>query len=95
MSALLTVTVAIKKPERLQEYISQVPATMAPFDAKMLSRGKLKKMLNGERGHQVEAVFEFPSAEAIENWHASDAYQALIPLRNEVCDMTLAILESF
>ena len=95
MSALLTVTVAIKDPERLQEYISQVPATMAPFDAKMLSRGKLKKMLDGERSHQVEAVFEFPSAEAIENWYASDAYQALIPLRNEVCDMTLAIVESF
>ena len=95
MPALLSVTIKVKDPERLKEYISQVPPTMAPFNAKMLSRGKLSKTLNGEFKHQIEAVFEFPSEAALDDWYASDAYQALIPLRNEVCDMTLAVLTPF
>ena len=95
MSALLSVTIQVKDPDRLKEYIAQVPATMAPFDAKMLSRGKLGKTLNGTLTHQIEAVFEFPSEDALNNWYNSDAYQALIPLRNEVCTMTLAVLTPF
>ena len=95
MPALLSVTVQIKDPDRLKEYIAQVPATMAPFQAKMISRGKISKIINGEINHQIEAVFEFPSEEALESWHASDAYQAIIPLRNEVCDMTLSVLTPF
>ena len=95
MSALLSVTIRIKDPARLKDYISQVPPTMAPFGAKMLSRGKIAKNLLGERGHQMEAVFEFPDAGALEGWYKSDAYQALASLRDEVCDMTLAVVEPF
>lgn len=95
MSALLSVTLKVKDPDRLKEYIAQVPATMAPFKATMISRGKISKVLNGEISHQIEAVFEFPSEAALESWHESDAYQAIIPLRNEVCDMTISILTPF
>ena len=93
--AILSVTIQVKNPERLKEYVSQVPATMKPFGAKMLARGKVQTILNGEFQHQIEAVFEFPSKEAIENWFASDAYQALIPIREEAAYMNIAILESF
>ena len=93
--AILSVTIQVKNPEKLQEYVSQVPMTMQPFGAKMLARGKVQKMLNGALTHQIEAVFEFPSTEAIENWFASDAYQALIPIREEAAHMNIAILESF
>ena len=95
MPALLSVTVKVKNPERLKEYIGQVPATMAPFNARMLSRGKITKTINGERNHQIEAVFEFDDAEAINNWYNSDAYQAIIPLRDQVCDMTFSVLNPF
>ena len=93
--ALLSVTIEVKNPEKLKKYISQVPATMKPFGAKMLARGKKQTVLNGDCAHQMEAVFEFPSVDAIENWHASDAYQALIPIREEAAHMNIVILESF
>jgi len=93
MPALLSVKV--KDPDRLKEYISQVPATMAPFNAKMLSRGKIAKAISGEPNHQIEAVLEFADAEAIDNWYNFDAYQAIIPLRDQVCDMTLSVLNPF
>ena len=95
MSALLSVTVRVKDPERLKEYMAQVPATMKPFGAKMLSRGRLANQLKGERGHQIEAVFEFASSDALNGWYTSDAYQALASLRDEVCDMSLAEIEPF
>lgn len=95
MPALLSVTVKVKEPQGLKEYIGKVPATMAPFNAKMLSRGKITKTINGERSHQIEAVFEFNDSEAIDKWYNSDAYQAIIPLRDQVCDMTFAVLSTF
>ncbi len=95
MPALLSVTVKVKDPDRLKEYIGQVPATMAPFNAKMLSRGKIAKTISGDPNHQIEAIFEFADAEAIDTWYNSDAYQALIPLRDQVCDMTLSVLNPF
>ena len=95
MPALLSVTIQLKNPDKFKEYVAQVPATMAPHGAKMLARGKISKMLSGEIPHQIEAVFEFPDEAALQAWHDSDAYQALVPLRQEAADMTLAIVEPF
>ena len=95
MSALLSVTIQVKDPAKLKEYISQVPATMAPYGSKMVGRGKVSKILNGEISHQMEALFEFPSAEAVDNWFNSDAYQALIGMREEAAHMNISVLEPF
>ena len=66
MSALLSVTFKVKDPYRLKDYTSRVPVTMAPFNDKMLSRGKIGKTFNVEFNHQIEGVFEFPSEAALE-----------------------------
>ena len=95
MTALLSVTIQVKDPEKLKSYISQVPATMAPYGAKKVARGKLSKVLNGEFNHQMEAVFEFADEASIEAWYNSDAYQALAGIREEAAHMTIAILTSF
>ena len=34
-------------------------------------------------------VIRFPSIDAIDRWYHSDAYQALIPLRDEAADVTI------
>ena len=95
MSALLSVTIKVKNPAKLQEYVSQVPPTMAPHGGKMIGRGKVAKMLNGEVSHQMEAMFEFPSEESLDAWFNSAEYQVLIPLRDEAADMNLSVLSPF
>ena len=95
MSALMSATIRVKDPEKLKSYISQVPSTMAPYGAKMLSRGKVAKVLNGEISHQMEAVFEFPSEEAIDTWFSSDAYQAIVSIREEAAHMNILVLQPF
>jgi uncharacterized protein (DUF1330 family) len=61
----------------------------------MVARGKVAKQISGEVKHQIEAMFEFPSADAIDAWYASDAYQALIPNRDEAATVTIVVLDSF
>ena len=95
MPTYLSAIVTVKDSEKLKEYISQVPSTMAPFGAKMICRGKVQAVLAGEGKHQIEAFFEFESPAKIEEWYQSDAYQALIPVREEGATMTLSILEGF
>ena len=95
MATLMSATVQVKDPEKLKVYVSQVGATMAPHGGKMVARGKVAKQINGHVTHQIEALFEFPSAEAIDTWYASDAYQALIPNRDEAADVAIRVLNPF
>ena len=95
MSALLSVSVCIKDPKKFKEYISKAPATMEPFGAKKIGRGKVQDVLQGEVTHNLVALFEFPSKEAIEQWYHSESYQRLIALRDEAAAMNIAILDSF
>ena len=95
MATLMSATVRVKDPQKLKVYVSQVGATMAPHGGKMVARGKVAKQLNGEVKHQIEALFEFPSADAVDAWYASDAYQALIPNRDEAGDVTIVVLDTF
>jgi len=95
MPALVTATVQIKNPEKFKEYASKVPETMSAHGGKMLTRGKLVQPLAGERGHQVEAVFEFPSQAAAQSWYDSEEYQALVAVRDEGAHVNIAILECF
>jgi len=95
MATLMSATVQVKDPEKLQVYVSQVGATIASHGGKMVARGKVAKQISGEVKHQIEAMFEFPSAEAIDTWYESDAYQALIPNRDEAAYVTIVVLQSF
>ena len=94
MSAYVSAKIQVKNPEKLKEYISQVPATMAPYGGTLVCRGKVSKTLLGQATHQIEAVFGFPSEEAINEWYNSDAYQAIIPIRDEGCTGEITILSA-
>ena len=95
MATLVSATVQVKDPAKLKVYVSQVGATMAPHGGKMMARGKVAKQLSGEVKHQLEAIFEFPSANAADAWYESDAYQALIPNRDEAAYVTIVVLDTF
>ena len=92
--AILIATVKVKDPEKFQQYAASVPATMEPFGGKLLGRGKVEKGIDGDVSFHAAAMFEFPDAESIDNWHHSAEYQKIVPLRLEAADMELAILES-
>lgn len=89
MTAFFIVTTTIKDPEKYQAYVQGVGQTLAPFGGKALLRGKAVGALAGELTHQTAGIIEFPNIDALNGWHASEAYQVLIPLRVEAADMTI------
>ena len=89
MSAFVIATVAIKNPEKLQEYAQKSMATIAAFGGEPVARGKVVGIFSGDAKYEMTAVVKFPDIQAIDSWYQSADYQALIPLRNEAADVTL------
>ena len=92
-SACVIGHIRIIDAEKWAEYRDQVPATLAPWGAELLLRGKRIAVLAGEHAHTDVVVIRFPSPEAALGWHASAAYQALIPLRRQAADVVLLAYE--
>jgi uncharacterized protein (DUF1330 family) len=49
---------------------------------------------SGEEPHPDIVVIRFPSLDAASGWHASAAYQSLVPLRLQAADVVLAMYEA-
>lgn len=86
--------ITVKDAAKWAEYRSRVPATLAPFGAELVFRGTLAQVLSGQHGHGDVVVAGFPDRAALEAWHSSPAYQALIPLRTEAADVDLLSYDS-
>lgn len=93
MSAFFIVAATIKDQEKYQRYAQGVGPTLAAHGGKALRRGKAVRSLAGDLDHQSVVIVEFPDLAALDAWHASDEYQALIPLRTEAADMTITSYE--
>lgn len=84
--------VSVKDAAKWDRYRHSVPATVAPFKGELLLRGVVTDVLHGAHTHTDSVVLGFPDLDAARNWHASAAYQALIPLRTEAADVDLIIV---
>lgn len=94
MSAYIIGHITIHDPDKWAEYRDQVPATLAPWRAEVVFRGRRAAVLAGEHPHSDVVVIRFPDRAAVDGWHSSPAYQALIPLREQAADVTLLSYET-
>ena len=95
MSACVIGHITVKDADKWAQYRAQVPATLAPWSAELLFRGKVDAVLAGEHAHTDTVVIRFPDRAAVDGWFGSAAYQALIPLRDRVIDVVLVGYESW
>ncbi len=76
--------IAHLRPETMNEdiltYIEAVQSTMDPFGGRFLVHGKEVEVLEGPFPGTV-VVIGFPDIERARAWYASEAYQAILPLR--------------
>ena len=93
-SAYLVGHLTIKHESKWAEYRDQVPATLTPWGAELVLRGKRVAILAGEHAHADIVVIRFPSQAAIAGWHSSAAYQALLPLRQQAAEVVLLAYEA-
>ena len=86
--------ITIRDAGKWDEYRSRVPATLEPWGAELVFRGERATILAGEHAHPDVVVIRFPDRQAVAGWHASAAYQALIPLRQQAADVVLLSYET-
>lgn len=94
MAAYVIGHIAIKDPLKWEVYRSQVPATLAPWNAELVFRGKQFAVFSGAHRHTDTVVIRFSDPAAVRRWFDSPAYQALIPLREEAADVVLVGYEA-
>ncbi|MGW7332047.1 DUF1330 domain-containing protein [Streptomyces sp. NPDC054840] len=68
--------------EDVLRYIETIQSTMDPFDGRFLVHGKEVEVMEGPFPGTV-VVIAFPDIESARAWYASDAYQAILPLRTD------------
>jgi uncharacterized protein (DUF1330 family) len=94
MSALMIARITVKDPKKFQEYIAKTREVAATFGAELLLKAKADRVLSGgSKDHDLTIIVKFPSAEKIDEWYASDAYQPLKALRDEGADMQMTSYE--
>lgn len=81
--------ITVRDADNWSLYRSRVPATLAPWGAELIFRGRRAAVLAGEHAYSDVVVIGFPDTAAIAGWYASDAYRALIPLREEAAEVLL------
>ena len=85
--------ITIKDQKKWSEYRSKLPATLEPWDAELIFRGKLSSVLSGNHAHSDTVVIRFPDIGALNGWHSSPEYQSLVPLRQEAAEVDLLSYE--
>lgn len=85
--------ITVKDPQKWAEYCSRVPATIAPWNAELVFRGKRVEVLGGTHERSDTVVLRFPDIAAANGWFRSAAYQALLPLRHEAAEVDLISFE--
>ena len=94
MAAYVIGHIAIKDPLKWEAYRNQVPATLAPWNAELVFRGRQFAVFSGSHSHADTVVIRFPDPAAVRAWFDSPAYQALIPLRDQAADVVLVGYET-
>lgn len=89
MTAFFVAHVKIKDPQKFQEYAQKAGETLVPHQGELVLRGKKDDVLAGHTDYQAVGIVKFPNPNALMAWFNSDAYQAIVALRDEAADMTI------
>jgi len=94
MAAYLVGHITVKDEELWQQYVSGVAESIAPFDANVVFRGKLDKVLAGTHDADLVVVIEFSDLSTLDNWFNSETYQSLIPMRDKAANVTITTYQA-
>lgn len=94
MSALFISRVTVKDQAKFQDYLQKSKDLASQHGAELLASGRAPRALSGTpTAHQLAVIVRFPSMEVLDTWHASKAYQDLIPLREEASDQEITVYD--
>lgn len=92
-NAFLIGHITVKDKEKWSEYRNRLPATLEPWGAELMFRGKLCAVLSGLHAHTDTVVIRFPDIHSLNDWHSSPPYQSLVPIRQQAAEVVLLAFE--
>jgi len=93
MAAYLIVNVTVTDPERYAEYVKAVPATIAKYGGRFLTRGGRVEVLEGTYTPRRFVIVEFDSIERARAWWESDDYKGPMMLRRSASVADIILVE--
>jgi uncharacterized protein (DUF1330 family) len=93
MAAYVIVDIEVTDPAGFEAYRRDVPASIAAFGGRYLTRGGTVRTLECDWTPKRCVVLEFPSLEAFDAWWDSPAYQPLRALRQRTSRSNIIVTE--
>ena len=87
--AYLVGQIHVRDPALWEQYKAGVATSLAGFDAELVFRGSRARELAGAQPKELAVVIRFADLDELNRWHDSDAYQALVPLRDRAADVVI------
>ena len=81
MPAYFVAEIEIINPVGYEAYRSAVPATIAQYDGRYLTRGSNVELIEGGLEPKRVVILEFADTAAIKRWYDSPEYQKILPIR--------------
>ncbi|HVH73765.1 MAG TPA: DUF1330 domain-containing protein [Stellaceae bacterium] len=87
MPAYFVVELDATNAEAMGAYRAAVPATLAQYGGKFLTRGGKAELIEGGPEPKRIVILEFADAAAVKRWYNSPEYQKILPgrLANSTC----------
>ena len=82
MTALIIVDLTPTNKEQLSLYSTRAAETLISFGGEFIAKGAIET-LHGDSAFQTKVVIQFPDHDSAINWYHSDAYQQIIPTRDQ------------
>ncbi|MCU0937688.1 MAG: DUF1330 domain-containing protein [Burkholderiaceae bacterium] len=93
MPAFLVGQIRVTDSAQWQRYVERVGATFPPHGGEVVFRGtKMQDLARSAHGERI-VVARFDSMAALQAWHDSPEYQALVALREAGAEVVLAAYE--
>ena len=81
MPAYFVAELEITNAEAMASYRAAVPATLAQYGGRFLTRGGATELIEGGPEPKRIVILEFTDAAAIKRWYNSPEYQKILPGR--------------
>jgi uncharacterized protein (DUF1330 family) len=93
VAAYALVDVEITDSAGFAEYRKLVPASIAAFGGRFLTRGGATEVLEGEWIPKRLVILEFPDIATLKAWYQSSDYQHLLEIRKRTATSDFVIIE--
>jgi uncharacterized protein (DUF1330 family) len=81
MPAYFVAELDVTNPAAMEPYRAAVPATLAQYGGRFLTRGGATELIEGGPEPKRVVILEFADAAAVKRWYNSPEYQKILPQR--------------